>query len=63
MENVSDVIRVTYIPSEDVTIIWRDLYVGDNIAETSIVGWYHGEPHDDATATFSSNSLTARYHI
>jgi len=63
MENVCDVIRVTYIPSEDVSIIWRDLYVGDYIAETSIVGWYHGEPHDDATATFNFNSLTARYYL
>ena len=54
-------LEVDYLPNRDVTILWQNLYVGDDIVQTCIVGFYHGCPDDRATAAFNMQPLIAQY--
>lgn len=63
MTNVTEKFRMSYIPEEDVTIVWQDLIVDDECVQTSLVGWYHGEPDDAILEKYYSSHLQniARY--
>lgn len=54
-------ITTSYIPGDDITIIWQDMYKTDDEKVTRIqrlvVGWYYGEPNDNSTAFFSQANL------
>lgn len=54
-------VATSYLPSEDVTVIWKYMYIDDECLTRTIVGFYHGEPDDKATEMFSSQPLTAEY--
>lgn len=54
-------ITTNYIPAEDITIVWQHLYVGDESIQRTLVGWYHGEPDEKSTKTFSHLNVMAQY--
>jgi hypothetical protein len=59
-------INTSYIPDEDTTIIWQDMYKytegeGDELIQRAVIGWYHGAPEDRYTDYFSKSSLIANY--
>lgn len=64
-------IYTTYIEELDRTIVWQDLDLEEEVpgqsnidiepVQTSIMGWYHGEPTDEATESFSHNAIVAQY--
>ena len=52
----------SYIPEEDITIIWQNMYKyvegeGDTHIQRALVGWYHGKPNDKHTAYYSTNVI------
>lgn len=51
----------TYIPGHDRTVVWQRLVVNGECIQDAIVGWYWGEPDDNATKQFSYNSTLAQY--
>ena len=61
MPTITTEIVTTYIPTEDITVVWQLLYVGDENIQRTIVGWYHGEPDDESTKTFSHLGVMAQY--
>lgn len=63
MSKVRDEYRTTYIPSEDVTIVWQELYLDDEPLQTSLVGFYYGEPDEQSTKDFSNMPLTAQFLV
>lgn len=58
---VRTVIETSYLPSDDITIIWRDLYVCDECIQRSLIGFHYGETDQQTTETFSFNPLTAHF--
>lgn len=59
-------IRTSYIPDEDITIVWQDMYKyadghGDELIQTTIVGWYCGEPDEKTTKSYSCSNLIGQY--
>lgn len=54
-------ISTNYLPSEDITIIWKHRYVCDECIDRTIVGFYYGEPDAKSTETFSLQTLTAEF--
>lgn len=50
-----------YIPGEDITIVWQHLYFGDEYVQRTVVGWYHGEPDEASTKTFSHLGVMGQY--
>lgn len=55
--------ETTYIAELDRTIIWREVYLGDEPVQTMLVGWYYGEPDEKSTETFSFFPLIATYEF
>ena len=53
--------HVTYILTEDATIVWQYLFVGDECIQRTIVGWYHGDPDERSTEMFSRLGVMAQY--
>ena len=49
-----------YADHHDMTFIMEDTYVGNEVASTECVGWYWGEPNEEATQTFIGK-LKAEY--
>lgn len=52
----------TYIRSEDITIVWQDMWFEDECIQRSLVGFYYGEPDARSTADFSNMPLTAQFY-
>jgi hypothetical protein len=51
----------TYIPTEDITVVWQDVWFEDDCIQRSLVGFYYGEPDESSTADFSNMPLTAQF--
>lgn len=51
----------TYAPKTDMTFILCDTFddVGE-VEQTEVIGWYYGEPNDEATSLFAGD-LVAVY--
>lgn len=41
-----------YSPNTDMTFIMKDVYEGENLKSTEVVGWYFGEPSEESTKQF-----------
>lgn len=58
-------IHTSYIPEDDITIIWQDMYRTDgnttDCIQRVVIGWYYGEPDERCTADFSDSALIANY--
>ena len=59
-------IETSYIPDEDITIVWQDMYKyteneGDELIQRNLIGWYCGEPDRNITAMYNTAPLTANY--
>lgn len=52
----------TYLPSEDITIIWQDMWYEEECIQRSLVGFYYGEPDDKSTTDFSIMPFTAQFY-
>lgn len=50
-------IYTVYAPAGDMTFIMRDVYNGEEIASTSVIGWYYGEPNNEATKKFAGKLI------
>ena len=61
--NVRSKIETSYLPSDDITIIWKDLYVCDECVQRALVGFHYGETDAKATETFSFNPLIASFEL
>lgn len=50
--------RAGYVPTEDMTVIFKDTYKSPNgeCISTEVVGFYHGEPDDKATEEYKDKS-------
>lgn len=65
-------IHATYVEEVDCTVVWQYIYLEEERhgqpdldhepVQTTILGWYHGEPEDDATEHFSCSTLVADYY-
>lgn len=53
-------IYTAYAPANDMTFIMKDTYNGEEITRTEVIGWYYGEPNDEATEQFKGD-LVAEY--
>lgn len=53
-------IYTVYAPNDDITFIMCDTTEDGETGSTEVVGWYYGEPNDEATATFTGK-LKATY--
>ncbi|MBR4891039.1 MAG: hypothetical protein IKY94_06460 [Lachnospiraceae bacterium] len=66
--------RAVYIPSEDISVIFKEIYkaldkpevLGEHIITREIqtreiVGFYHGEPDEYSTCLFLKDGLKADY--
>ena len=66
--------RAVYIPSEDISVIFKEIYkaldkpevIGEyiitrEIQTREIVGFYHGEPDEYSTCQFLNDGLKADY--
>lgn len=56
---VTDKVYATYIPQEDKTVVWHDVYVNDECILSQLTGWYCGEPCDSYTLDFDKSNNTA----
>lgn len=59
-------INTSYIPDEDITIIWQDMYKHvegepEEHIQRALVGWYHGKSEDKYTAYYTQSTLNANY--
>jgi hypothetical protein len=52
--------RAIYIPVEDISVIFKEIYKDDEIKTREVVGFYHGEPDEYSTCLFL-NSPKADY--
>lgn len=44
-----------YITDEDITVIFKEIYVEDEVLSKEIIGFYFGEPTDDGAFTFAGS--------
>ena len=58
---VTDEVYGTYIPGEDKTAVWHNVYVDGELIVSQLVGWYCGEPDDKTTAEYSKSNNTGYY--
>lgn len=49
-----------YAPDADITFIMLDTFDEDSIESTEVVGWYFGEPDEEATKLYTGK-LKAEY--
>lgn len=61
MKELNTEIYTTYVEGYDRTIVWQEMYLGDEHLQTAIVGWYYGKPSDEATKRYSDSSIIAQY--
>ena len=66
MAKIYTEINTSYIPEEDITIIWQDMYKyiegeGDEHIQRALSGWYHGRPAENTTAYYGNNPLISNY--
>ena len=45
-------VYTVYAPNNDMTFIMEDTYNNNEVISTECVGWYLGEPNDEATQKF-----------
>jgi hypothetical protein len=50
-----------YLPTEDITVVWQDMWFEEDCIQRSLVGFYYGEPDDESTKDFSNMPLTAQF--
>ena len=50
-------IYTAYSPDTDMTFIMCDTTEEGVLRSTEVVGWYHGEPDDHSTSTFTGKLL------
>lgn len=54
-------IDTSYIPGDDITIVWQIMFVGDELIQRTLAGWYYGEADPAVTAQYANLPLTAQY--
>ena len=54
-------IHTSYIPTEDVTVVWQTLIVGDECVQRALIGWYCGEEDPEVTKQYSNMPLIGQY--
>jgi hypothetical protein len=54
-------VDTSYIPGDDITVVWQLMFVGDELVQRSLVGWYYGEADPAITPQYASLPLTAQY--
>lgn len=54
-------VYTSYVPAEDVTIVWQILLVGDECAQRALVGWYCGEEDPELTKQYANMPLIGQY--
>lgn len=60
-EGVSTRVYPTYIPSEDKTVVWQDLFVNGELVQTIITGWHYGEPDRNTLKDYGYNNNVAHF--
>ena len=60
MDALSEKVYTTYAPDTDITFIMKEAH--DRNCETlECIGWYHGEPNEIDTETYSYGNMKATY--
>lgn len=54
-------VDTSYIPDKDITVIWQDMYVDNELVQRTLAGFYYGEPDDGSTERFSNMPLNAQF--
>lgn len=54
-------VYTTYMRSEDITVVWQNVWFENECMQRSLVGFYYGEPDERATKDFSTMPLTAQF--
>ena len=54
-------IETGYVPELDMTIITQDTYEGGHLVKEEIIGFYHGEPNDEDTKTYSHKGVVCKF--
>ena len=52
----------SYIPAEDITVVWQDMWYKDECIQRSLIGFYYGEPDNKTTPDYSNMPLTAQFY-
>lgn len=60
-DGISYEYRTVYLHSEDITLVFQDLYLNGQQIQCTLTGFYYGEPDDKATEDFSVMPLTAQF--
>lgn len=55
-------ITTSYIHADDITIVWQDMFVGDELVQRILTGWYYGSSDIELTAQYADMPLIAQYH-
>ena len=65
MPKIYTEIYTSYIPNEDITIVWQCMYQTDGktieCIQRALVGWYCGEPDDRVTPDYANMPLIGQY--
>lgn len=59
--DVKTEVYTSYVPGDDITIIWQDLSVDGECVQHALIGWYCGEPDPSATKNYSNMPLIGQY--
>lgn len=54
-------VYTSYVPAEDVTIVWQTLFVGDECVQRALIGWYCGEEDPVITKQYANMPLIGQY--
>lgn len=50
-------LKTYYLSGEDMTIIFRNMYDGEKLLTSEIVGYYHGEPDGLSTSNYEDDTF------
>ena len=63
-DTVLNGIETGYIPDMDITTIWQNTYNEEGkLQSREVVGFYQGEPDEEATIQFMYKGLVAKYEL
>ena len=59
--SITDEVYGAYVPGEDKTVVFHNVYVNGELIVSQLVGWYCGEPDAEATKSYGKSNSTAYY--
>lgn len=54
-------VTTSYIPGDDITIIWQDMFLNGEHVQRSLIGWHYGETSEVEIKEYGNMPLTAQF--